>query len=251
MAETRKKELDFDLFRKCVRHFDNPNMNERDAFILQGLKLCADSGVLFWDAVRQAFGGGNDEELRARNTALEAENAKLRAGVQALNEELAAATEGAESRRRRQGRGFAGLLGEAWSMAQFRLVLLTGLIALQQWLFLHGQHMPLWGNLLGAALVVLAFVKWSGRQYEQSGLGAAVMKLTIFGGGLWLACGDLIAQSLGVTWLPQPDTASGGFTLLLVMLLLGLSGIAERLAGLTARSDLFVFKALRWWFRFA
>ena len=84
MPETKKKEFDYDLHRKFLRHYDNPNTNERDAFILQSLKQCADCGVLFWDATRQAIGG--DDELRARNTALEAENAKLRDGVKALNE---------------------------------------------------------------------------------------------------------------------------------------------------------------------
>ena len=142
-------------------------------------------------------------------------------------------------------------MGEGWSLPQFRLALLTGVIALRLWLFLHGPRLPLWGNLLGAAVIFLAFVKWSGRQYEQSGFGAAAMKLTIFGGGRWLACGDVIAQSLGVAWLPKPDTASGGSALLLVMLLLGASGMAERLARLTAQSNFGVFKALRWWFKFA
>ena len=76
MPDARKKEFDFDLHRKFLRHFDNPNTNERDGFILQSLKQCVDCGVLFWDATRQAIGG--DDELRARNTVLEAENASAR-----------------------------------------------------------------------------------------------------------------------------------------------------------------------------
>lgn len=245
----RKKELDFDLFRKCVRHFDNPNTNERDAFILQALKQCDESGVLFCDAVKQAF-GGTDDELRERCESLEAENARLREGVTALNEELAAAQD-AETRQRRRGRGFSGLVGEAWSMSQFRLALLVGLIGLRLWLFLLWGKLPWWANLLSVALMLTTFVKWSGRQYEQSGLGAVLMKLTVFGGGLWLSFASFFGDGFWLLWFRRSGADAnpwGGFALLLAMLLLTLSKLPERLADLAANSDMGMFRVLRWWF---
>lgn len=252
MPAAKDKKFDAELFLKCVRHFDNPNVNERDAFILKALKQCADCELLFYDALRAAFGsGGNDDELRERlsaaeaeNDRLEDENRKLRDGVLALNEELGQQQE-------REGSGFAGLIGEAWSMPQVRVSLLTGLIALRLWFALLWGNLAWWNNLLFALAIVWTFIKWNGRQYEQSGLGAAALKLIAFAAGLWLSLTIFFGGLAWLDWFHTTEfdaNASGGFAMLLATLLLALSSVPERLAEMTARSDNRVFEILRWWF---
>ena len=252
MPAEKRKEFDAELFLKCVRHFDNPNVNERDAFILRALKQCADCELLFYGALRMAFGdGGDDRELRERLSAVEAENArledensKLRDGVQALNEELGQQQE-------RQGTGVAGFVGQAWSMPQVRAGLLSGLIAARLWLALAWGNLPWWANAFYEFAVAWSFVKWNGRQFEQAAIGAPALNLVVFVAGGWL---PLTVFFGGIPWLDWfrvnefDANAFGGFAVLLIAALVTLSSLAERLAGLTASSGNRVFEILRWWF---
>jgi hypothetical protein len=257
MPAAKKKEFDVELFRKRVRHFDNPNVNERDVSILQALKQCEECELLFCDAVCTAFGaGGDDRDLRARlseaeteNARLQDENRKLRDGVQALHEELAEQQNAAV--REREGWGFAGMMREAWSMAQVRLAVLVGAVALRLWLVLQWGNLAWWANILSVAAVLWAFVKWSGRQYEQSGLGGVALKLVVFGTGLWLALTAFFGGGSWLAWLRAPEfdgNAWSGFGMLACMFLVALSSLPERLVRLLRSSANPVFEALRWWF---
>jgi len=262
--------LDVEMFKKRVAHFDNANVNERGNAIRQALKQCEDAGLRFGDACAVAFGqdGGGDvaelqealAEKQARIDQLESENGELSEGVTALQEEL----QGRGGMRRRRGQGFRGLMADAWSFPQFRLLLLAGVIAARMWCFLalesNGASAKLtwWVNRVFVALLVWLLVKWSGLQYEQSGVGPVFMRWMVFGGMAvssvacffggwnwqdWFAPSfveHIWGKTIVVTGVQHPAI---GFVVLLLAVVLVACNFTERVSGKAGNSEF-----LRSWF---
>ena len=259
MAAGRKKQFDADLFRKLVRLFDSDREGERDVAMRQALQHCADCDppLRFCDAVALAFGedGASDDrvaELQGRIDRLENENTQLSEGVTALREELEGRGAG---RKRRKGAGFGGLLADAWSFAQCRLLMLATVLAVRLLLlmFLDAGLSPRrtwWVNRIFIALAALLFMKWSGAQYEQSGVGPVFMKWIVFAGlsvvALAFFFGGWRWQNwFDVSYVKYPGAAFG---ILLAAVVLVTSNFTERLTDKACTSDSRPFLFLRSWF---
>src|ERR1039458_9609050 len=87
MAASGEKVFDAEKFRKQIKHFDNPNAGESGNAIRLALKISADAGKHFYEAVELAYGGADSERVKE----LEAEAETLAAKVlefQDANSEL-------------------------------------------------------------------------------------------------------------------------------------------------------------------
>jgi hypothetical protein len=261
----RKKAVDnfnIELFRKCVAHFDDGEPAERGNAVRIAMKMCEDAGLHFYEGCELTFtkpDEGNAEleealtQQRAHIEQLEADKAALKDGVDALNDEMQKLME----HRRERGHGFKGLVVHAWAAPQFRLALACGLIVYRMAIFIlfessgKPDDFSMWMNLLFAVGFVFLLGKWSGLQYEQSGVGPVFMKLIIFCGLSTLATACLFGFGNWRQWYMVPCAGDryqyGAFALMLAALVLAASNFSDRLCDKAENGDGKLFGWVKEW----
>jgi hypothetical protein len=261
----RKKTTDnfnIELFRKCVAHFDDGEATERGNAVRIAMKMCEDAGLHFHEACELTFtkpGESNAEleealaEQQGHIEQLEAEKAALKDGVDALNEEMQRLVE----HRQERGHGVRGFLAHAWALPQFRLLLVFALVVYRMVLFILFESpakpdaFSMWMNLIVAVFALFLLGKWSGLQYEQSGVGPVFMKLIIFCGFSTLATACLFGFGNWRQWYMVPCAGDGyqygAFALMLAALVLGASNFSARLCDKAQNGDGKLFGWVKEW----
>ncbi len=187
--------FNYDRFRKCVSLFDSDRPGERDAAVRQALQLCSQGGLLFWEAVVNAFGDDGDaeaalKELQARLDQRENEAAILAEKYMEAEARIRQLMQGHD--RTEQSHYFGELVTRAWSCPQTRLLLLSLVIAARFAVYccwLDDRSLPLFWvlNLFTAGLGITLFCKWSSLAFAESDPLQLLVKSGLFGGGTTLS----------------------------------------------------------------
>jgi hypothetical protein len=233
----RKKDFDFNLFRKRVAHFDDENENERNAFMGQAWKQCKDAGLPFVDAMGKAYGSPETAELREqinelkeelKDAALEVQASEERAAKlqEELNETNETATEAKneavrlqalldEMEKERGGekneydgereREEEKEYSRGWLPKIFLLLLVALIASRLSYPALPSVGLAVWTRLnpLVFWIATLAlFVLWCGAEYRAQGFVRASIRALLFCGGfiltLYLFIGLWPWSSLGM-----------------------------------------------------
>ena len=196
-ATTKETACNFDLLRKCVRLLDSDRPGEREAAFRQALKQCTQSGILFWEAVVQAFREEDDSrmedavcELQARLEQRESEAALLAEKYMEAEARIQQLTGAHEENK--PAYSFRRLVRHSWSLPQTRLLALALVIACRLLFFWY------WGDSDSAATFWMVsvpmggfalhiFCKWTCLQFRAAGLLQLLVKWSVFAVGLVLS----------------------------------------------------------------
>jgi hypothetical protein len=217
MSTVRAETFDLELFGKLVALFDSNQAGEAENAFRRAVIMCARNGMHFSDAARVAFGQGDDEvaALQEQLRQQEAEHAnhltEAAAEIERLRAELAGETPEGE-----HVIDLPGRLRRAWVFPQFRLLVLTVMIAATSAV---GQDHAGLARFFGA-LCVLLFGAWSVAQFRKRGIGQMFMKWIVYAASLVL--GGMLADSADAA--NRPALFLGVLAVALVLTLSKLSG---------------------------
>jgi hypothetical protein len=212
VSTVRAETFDLELFGKLVALFDSSQAGEAESAFRKAVIMCARNGIRFSDAAQFAFGQGNEESaaLQEQLRQLEAEHASQLAEaateIERLRSELAGETPEGE-----HVIDFPGRLRRAWVFPQFRLLVLTALIAATS--SIAQDHDGL-ARFFGAVCVFL-FGAWSVAQFRKRGIGQMFMKWIVYAASLML--GGMLADSVDVANRPAVFLAALAVALILTL----------------------------------
>ncbi len=223
MSTVRAETFDLEMFGKLVALFDSSQAGEAESAFRKAVIMCARNGMHFSDAARVTY-GQNDEEVAALQEQLrqqEAEHAnhltEAAAEIERLRAELAHETPEGE-----HVIDLPGRLRHAWTFPQFRLLVLTIVIAAVSSIAPNHDG-PGW--FFGAVCLFL-FGAWSVAQFRKRGPGQMFMKWIVYAASLVL--GGILADSADAA--NRPTAFLGVLAVALVLTLSKLSGwLGEKL----------------------
>jgi hypothetical protein len=200
MGTVRAESFDVETFGKTVALFDSNNAGEAENAFRRAVLMCAKNGLRFCDAAGMAFGqsdNGEVAELQDRLRQQEAQHAnqltEAAEEVERLRGEVAALSginAGGE-----HVIDLGGRLRRAWVFPQFRLLVLTVMIAAgvsAERVFLRHDTLA---RLFGAVCLYV-FGAWSVAQFRRRGLGQVFLKWLVYasvlvGGGMLIESAEL------------------------------------------------------------
>lgn len=177
MATVRAETFDVETFAKAVALFDSNNAGEAENAFRKAVLMCARKGLRFCEAAGMAFGqgdGGEVADLQDQLQRQEAEHAnqltEAAAEIERLRAELAGGTPEGE-----HVIDLPGRLRRAWRFPQFRLLVLTLMLAAAS----AAHHHDTLAGLIGFVCLFL-FAAWSVAQFRRRGLGQMFMKWVVY-----------------------------------------------------------------------
>ena len=197
--------------------FDSNQAGEAENAFRKAVVMCSRNGMHFSDAARFAFGQGDEEaaalqeQLRQQEAEHASQLTEAAAVIELLRSELAGETPDGE-----HVIDLAGRLRRAWVFPQFRLLVLTVMIAATSAI---GQDHDGLARFFGAVCVFL-FGAWSVAQFRKRGLGQMFMKWIVYAASLML--GGMLADSADAA--NRPAVFLGVLAVALVLTLSKLSG---------------------------
>src|SRR5579872_7261613 len=147
MATVRAANFDVETFGKTVALFDSNNAGEAENAFRKAVLMCAKNGLRFCEAAGLAFGqgdGGEVADLQDQLERQEAEHANQLTEAAAEIERLRAELAG-ESPEGEHVIDLPGRLRRAWRFPQFRLLVLTLMLAAAS----AAQHHDTLAGLIG------------------------------------------------------------------------------------------------------
>lgn len=240
MSTVRAENFNLEMFGKLVALFDSNAAGEAESAFRKAVIMCQRNGMHFADAARFAFSQG-DEEVAALQEQLrqqEAEHAshlgEAAAEIERLRSELAGETPEGE-----HVIDLPGRLRHAWVFPQFRLLLLTVMIAAASGVAQHHDGLAQFFE----AVCVFLFGAWSVAQFRKRGLGQMFMKWIVYAASLML--GGMLADSAEIA--NRPAVFLGVLAVALVLTLSKLSGwLGEKIREHVWESE--PVHAVRGWF---
>ena len=217
MATAQAVNFDVETFAKLVALFDSNNAGEAENAFRKAVLICAKNGLHFCEAAGMAFGqgdGGEVAELQEQLRQQEAEHANQLTEAAAEIERLRAELAG-EAPEGEHVIDLPGRLRRAWVFPQFRLLVLTVMIAAAGAASRHEALAKFFG-----ALCVFLFGAWSVAQFRKRGLGQMFLKWVVYGVSLML-CG------MAVDGADAGNKAAVFLAILAAALVLTLSKVSE------------------------
>jgi hypothetical protein len=205
------------MFGKLVALFDSSQAGEAENAFRKAVVMCSRNGMHFSDAARFAFGQGDEEaaalqeQLRQQEAEHASQLTEAAAVIELLRSELAGETPDGE-----HVIDLAGRLRRAWLFPQFRLLVLTIVIAAVSTIAPNHDG-PGW--FFGAVCLFL-FGAWSVAQFRKRGPGQMFMKWIVYAASLLL--GGILADSADAA--NRPAVFLGVLAVALVLTLSKLSG---------------------------
>ena len=218
MSTVRAEHFDLELFGKLVALFDSNQAGEAESAFRKAVIMCARNGMHFSEAAGMAFGQDDRvvvaevlEQLRREEAEHASQLTEAAAEIERLRSELAGETPEGE-----HIIDFGGRLRRAWVFPQFRLLVLTLMLAATS------AIAPTYDGLARffGAVCVFLFGAWSVAQFRKSGIGQMFMKWIVYAASLML--GGLLADTAGAA--NRPAVFLGVLAVALVLALSKLSG---------------------------
>jgi len=228
MATVRAEMFDVEMFGKLVALFDSNNAGEAGNAFRKAVLMCEKNGLHFCDAAGMAFGqgdGGEATELRDELRRQEAQHAdqltEAAAEIERLRDQVAALSgNGGGDGEEEHVIDLGGRLRRAWRFPQFRLFVLTVMVA-AGFGVASAQAYGM-ARIIGG-LCLFVFGAWSVAQFRKRGLGQMFMKWLVYCGVLML--GGMLADGADVQNRPAVFLC-----VLAVALVLTLSKVSEWLS---------------------
>jgi hypothetical protein len=217
MSTVRAEQFDLEMFGKLVALFDSNAAGEAESAFRKAVIMCARNGIRFSDAAQFAFGQGDEEvavlqeQLRQQGAEHANHLTEAAAEIERLRAELAGETPEGE-----HVIDLPGRLRRAWVFPQFRLLVLTVMIAAAAAV---AQNHDGLARFFGAGCVFL-FGAWSVAQFRKRGLGQMFLKWVVYAVSLML--GGMLADRADVA--SRPEVFLAALAVALVLTLSKLSG---------------------------
>lgn len=191
MSTIRAEQFDLEMFGKLVALFDSNQAGEAENAFRKAVVMCAKNGMHFSEAAGMAFGQDDRvvvaevlEQLRREEAEHASQLTEAAAVIERLRAELAHETPEGE-----HVIDLPGRLRHAWTFPQFRLLVVTLMIAATS--AIAEGHDGL-ARFFGAVCLFL-FGAWSVAQFRKRGIGQMVMKWIVYAASLIL--GGMLANS--------------------------------------------------------
>ena len=252
----RSQDFDASHVRKLVGLFDSPRSGEAETSVRKCCEYAASHNMRLGEALEKAFGDADLTEMRDVIETLETEKRELSEGLLAMEEKMHSME---RSPMRTDGNGFRGFLDDLWGHSQTRLILVLVTVSLRMWSYagleIDGTWPGWYSALLNMALplcFMVALVKWTGLQYQNSGKAVVIVKGVIVIAGSVGSVMAFCATADFHTWFAVHGSTeirpAFGFLALGATLLFSVTNVADRIVKIFGQSEWGAFPVLRSWF---